>query len=146
MFLDITMPTYPGCLCNPHCGRLACLWRLKASQPTDIGKTNERKQSKKGVRESKIETYLVEQVEKHGGLCEKFTSPGKRGVPDRIVIWPAYGFARVHFVELKTIGGKLEPIQERDHARRKRLGCRVEVIWTKAQVDEYILRFYEAPF
>jgi hypothetical protein len=102
---------------------------------------------KRGVRESVVEKYFVEQVEKHGGLCEKFTSPGKRHVPDRIVTWPAYGFARIHFVEIKTIGGKLEPGQERDHARRKRLGCRVEVLWTKAQVDEYIKRFWEkVPF
>lgn len=101
---------------------------------------------KRGERESKIEAYFVEQVEKHGGMCEKFTSPGKRHVPDRIVTWPAYGWARVHFVELKTIGGKLESGQERDHARRRRLGCRVEVIWTRAQVDEYVLRFCEAPF
>jgi hypothetical protein len=93
------------------------------------------------VLESAIEKYFVEQVEKHGGMAEKFTSPGKRGAPDRIVTWPAYGFARIHFVELKTIGGKLEPWQARDHARRKRINCHVEVIWTKKQVDEYIERF-----
>ena len=101
---------------------------------------------KRTTRESTIEKYFVEEVEKRGAICEKFASPGKRGVPDRIVTWPAYGFARIHFVELKTIGGNLEPWQERDHARRKRLGCRVEVLWTKAQVDEYVKRFYEAPF
>jgi hypothetical protein len=101
---------------------------------------------KRGERESKIEAYFVEQVEKCGAICEKFISPGKKFVPDRLVTWPAYGFARIHFVELKTIGGKLEPGQERDHARRRRLGCRVEVLWTKAQIDEYVLRFHEAPF
>jgi hypothetical protein len=95
---------------------------------------------KRGVQESDVETYLVEQVELHGGMCEKFHPPPK-GRPDRIVTWPAYGFARVHFVELKTIGGKLESWQERDHARRRKLGCHVFVIWTKKQVDEYIERF-----
>ena len=98
---------------------------------------------KRTERESKIEAYFVEQVEKHGGLCEKFTNPGKRFVPDRIVTWPGfspiiYSTARIHFVELKTIGGKLTPGQARDHARRRQLGCDVAVLWTKAQVDVYI--------
>lgn len=101
---------------------------------------------RRGVRESLIEKYFVDEVERHGGMCEKFCPRGQRGRPDRIVTWPAYGFARIHFVELKTIGGKLEPWQERDHARRRKLGCRVEVLWTTAQIDEYIKRFCEAPF
>ena len=95
---------------------------------------------KRNTQESEIEKYLVEQVELHGGMCEKFRPPPK-GLPDRIVTWPAYGFARVHFVELKTIGGKLESWQERDHARRRKLGCHVFVIWTKKQVDDYVERF-----
>jgi hypothetical protein len=90
------------------------------------------------IKERDVERYFVEQVEAHGGLCEKFVSPGRKGVPDRIVTWRACGLARIHFVELKTIGGKLDPWQERDHARRRRLGCHVRVIWTKKQVDDYI--------
>lgn len=98
------------------------------------------------VREATIEKYFVDEVERYGGMAEKFTSPGKKFVPDRIVTWPAYGFARVHFVELKTIDGKLESGQERDHTRRRRLGCHVEIIWTVAQVNEYVRRFAEPPF
>ena len=97
---------------------------------------------KRSVQEAEVEKYLVQQVEGHGGLCEKFHPPPK-GRPDRIVTWPAYGFARVHFVELKTIGGKLESWQERDHERRRTLGSPVFVIWTKKQVDEYVARFSE---
>jgi hypothetical protein len=99
------------------------------------------KLKRSAVREAHIERYLVEQVEANGGMSEKFTSPNKRHVPDRIVTWPAYGFARIHFVELKTIGGKLEPGQERDHERRRKLGCHVFVLWTFKQVDDYITRF-----
>lgn len=95
---------------------------------------------KRNTQESEVEEYLVEQVELHGGMCEKFNPPPK-GRPDRIVTWPAYGFARIHFVELKTIGGKLESWQKRDHARRRKLGCHVFVIWTKKQVDDYVERF-----
>jgi hypothetical protein len=36
------------------------------------------------VREKVIENYLCEEAKKIGGLCYKFTSPGRRGVPDRI--------------------------------------------------------------
>ena len=88
-----------------------------------------------------MEDYLFEQVETHGGMCEHFKSPGKAGVPDCIVTWPAYGFARVHFIETKTIGGELSEVQKRDHARRRKLGCHVFVLWTKQQIDEYVQRF-----
>lgn len=93
---------------------------------------------RRGVRECQIERYFVEQVEAAGGMAEKFVSPGKKGVPDRIVTWRAHGWARVHFVELKTVGGKLEPWQERDHEDRRKLNCFVRVIWTKKQVDDYV--------
>ena len=95
---------------------------------------------KRHTQESEVEAYLVEQVELHGGMCEKFNPPPK-GRPDRIVTWPAYGFARIHFVELKTIGGKLESWQLRDHERRRKLNCHVFIIWTKKQVTEYVSRF-----
>lgn len=96
---------------------------------------------RRGVREDDIEDYFVDEITAHGGMTDKFTSPGKRGVPDRIVTWPAYGFARIHFVELKTIGGKLDSAQERDHARRRKLGVQVFVIWTHNQVDAYVERY-----
>ncbi len=86
------------------------------------------------MRESTLEKYLVEQVEKHGGMCEKFKST-KRGVPDRIVTWPT-GF--VHFIETKAPQGRLTSWQRRDHARRSQLGAYVETIWSKAHVDSYI--------
>lgn len=93
-----------------------------------------------GEYESTVELYFVDQVEAHGGMAEKLTT-GRRGPPDRLVTWPAYGFARIHFVELKTIGGKLESWQERDHARRRKLGAHVDVLWTRSMVDNYVARF-----
>ncbi len=77
------------------------------------------------MRESAIEKALVERVKALGGMCEKFTSPSRRGVPDRIVTLPG---GRVVFVELKATGGKLSVLQQRDHARRRALGCAVFVI------------------
>lgn len=77
------------------------------------------------VRESLIEQTLVRRVEALGGLCEKFASPGRRGVPDRIISMPG---GVVVFVEVKAPGKKPTRLQLHDHARRRALGFRVEVI------------------
>jgi len=76
------------------------------------------------MRERDIENALIKRVKKLGGLCEKFTSPGRRSVPDRLVIFPD----RIIFVELKAPGKKPTELQKRDHDRRKALGCDVRVI------------------
>jgi len=75
--------------------------------------------------ESKIEKALVERVKTLGGLCEKFTSPNRRAVPDRIVTLPEN---RIIFVELKAPKKKPTVLQARDHAKRRALGCDVRVI------------------
>lgn len=86
------------------------------------------------MRESVIEEYFNEQVEAHGGMSEKFKSPQKAKVPDRIATWPK----RVDFVELKATGEEPDGGQLRDHARRRKLGQRVYVIDSKPGVDLYI--------
>jgi len=75
--------------------------------------------------EKQVETALVRRVKELGGLCEKFVSPGRRSVPDRIVTLPG---GRIVFVELKAPGKKPTELQERDHERRRQLGCEVWVI------------------
>ena len=51
--------------------------------------------------EKTIEAYFVKRIKEIGGVAEKFTSPNKRAVPDRLVLLPS-GVAL--FVELKEIG------------------------------------------
>jgi len=75
--------------------------------------------------ERDVEKALVKRVKALGGLCEKFTSPTSRSVPDRIVTLPS---GRVIFVELKAPGKKPTELQHRDHERRRALGCDVRVI------------------
>jgi hypothetical protein len=75
--------------------------------------------------EKKIEQALVARVKELGGICEKFTSPGRRAVPDRIVTLPG---GRIIFVECKAPGKKPTIAQQRDHERRRALGCDVRVI------------------
>lgn len=99
------------------------------------------------MRETKVETYLHEQVVAAGGWTDKFTSPGRKNVPDRIVTWPGQWVshlksrrhpADVHFIECKRPGKDANPGQARDHKRRRDMGCTVLVINTKALVDEYV--------
>jgi len=75
--------------------------------------------------ESDVENALVRRVKDMGGLCEKFTSPGRRNVPDRIVTMPG---GQIIFVELKRPGANPTKTQLRDHQRRRALGCDVRVI------------------
>lgn len=75
--------------------------------------------------ERKIEQALVYRVKELGGTCEKFVSPGRRSVPDRLVTLPG---GKVIFVELKAPGNKPTEAQQRDHERRRALGCEVRVI------------------
>lgn len=75
--------------------------------------------------ERDIERWLRREVEKQGGVCMKWVSPGNDGVPDRIVILPE---GQVHFVELKSEKGRVSPLQFWHQARLKRLGCKVRLI------------------
>jgi hypothetical protein len=84
--------------------------------------------------ERDVEAALVKRVKALGGLCEKFTSPSARSVPDRIVTLPG---GKIVFVELKAPGKKPTDLQERDHQRRRALGCDVRVIDTKDAANAF---------
>ncbi len=73
--------------------------------------------------ERDIEAYLVKRCKEIGALCDKFTSPSRRSVPDRLITFGA----RVLFVELKATGKKPTEAQVRDHGRRRAAGA--EVVW-----------------
>lgn len=75
--------------------------------------------------EKDVEATLVRRVKALGGLCEKFTSPGRRSVPDRLITMPD---GQIIFVEVKRPGGKPTDAQIKDHERRRALGCDVRVI------------------
>lgn len=82
--------------------------------------------------EKTIEKKLCQRVKALGGECEKFTSPGRRSVPDRLVTLPG---GIIVFVELKAPGKKPTDNQSRDHARRRSLGCTVLVIDSQEGID-----------
>lgn len=86
------------------------------------------------ILERDVEKKLVARVKALGGMCEKFTSPNKRSVPDRIVTLPG---GRIIFVECKRPGAKPTELQLRDHAIRRELGCDVRVVSTMEQVNAF---------
>lgn len=75
------------------------------------------------MREAHIEKYLALRCARHEILCEKFVSPQKRSVPDRILTYRGSAV----FVELKAPGKKPNLGQQRDHASRIHHAC---VVWT----------------
>lgn len=84
--------------------------------------------------EKDLERKFVRHVEKLGGMAEKFTSPGRRSVPDRLVTLPK---GRIIFVEMKREGAKPTELQLRDHAKRRALGCDVRVIDSLEAIDAF---------
>jgi len=79
-------------------------------------------------RESTIEKHLAAEVKKAGGIAYKFVSPGRRSVPDRLVLLPG---GRLVFVECKAPGEKPRPDQLREHKRLRALGFNVVVLDSK---------------
>lgn len=87
------------------------------------------------MKETKVETYLTEQVEAVGGLSEKHVSPNQRAVPDRLITWPS---GLMELVETKAPGKGPRTDQKRDHAARFRRRNIVHVLDTKLKVDAYV--------
>ena len=87
------------------------------------------------ARERDIERALVEAVAAAGGIAYKFTSPARRGVPDRLIVLPG---GRVRFVEVKAPGGRLSKLQEIEIARLRSLGASVGVIWSLDAIAEVL--------
>lgn len=75
--------------------------------------------------EKHIERRLVRAVERLGGMCPKFVSPGLDGVPDRIILLPG---AHMAFCELKAPGAHPRRLQRLRREQLERLGYRVFII------------------
>lgn len=86
-----------------------------------------------GKPEGIIEDYLIKQAENHDSVCYKFTSPGKRGVPDRIVIGHGYTV----FVECKSPTGTTRKQQDFRIKEMRDHGALVYVLNTKSAIDDF---------
>lgn len=77
--------------------------------------------------EGQVEDYLGKLCKQYDVLYYKFTSPGVRGVPDRILI----GQGKTVFVELKRPGGKPRLSQTVVFNRIKSHGGKLYVVDSK---------------
>ena len=85
--------------------------------------------------EKKIEQKLVKAVNKAGGICPKFVSPGMDGMPDRLVLMPGGCMA---FVETKAPGKKPRLLQRYRHMQLRALGFQVFVVDAPEQIGEVL--------
>lgn len=90
--------------------------------------------------EKEIEKKLVKGVQKISGFCFKWVSPGRDGVPDRIILLPE---GKIIFAELKTEKGKLSGRQEFMIKLIRALGFDARVIYGMPQVNELLAELQE---
>lgn len=89
--------------------------------------------------ERQVEAYLIKRVKELGGMAYKFTSPAHKGVADRIVCLPD---GQTWFVEVKTEGGRLSPLQKVFASDMARMNQKYVCLWNKEQIDEFITSHY----
>ena len=106
-----------------------------------------------GVRENKVETELDDQVHQRGGLTRKWVSPGRDGVPDRLVVLPTTAEAMIErltklppgttvadiiAVEVKTDDGELTAVQAREQYRLINAGLRSLTVYGVGGVRRFM--------
>ena len=93
------------------------------------------------IRERDIERYLVKRVGQLGGHAYKFTSMGRRGVPDRNVHLP---LGVQFYVECKAPGEQLTPAQARERELLQHFGARVHIVSSYAEVNAVLANEWHA--
>jgi len=92
------------------------------------------------MQESNLEKTFRLKVKKYGGKAFKFTSPGKRGVPDRLVLLPE---GRAIFVEMKAPGKPLEPLQKKRANELRALGFKVYKIDSISDIENFVREVFK---
>lgn len=83
------------------------------------------------MRESKVEQYFCDTVERLGGWTRKLAYQGRVGAPDRLVLFERYHCA----VELKAPGKEARGEQSREHRLLQFAGFDVDTLDTIEKVD-----------
>lgn len=89
------------------------------------------------VSEKSIEEYLSKRVKDLGGLPLKYYNPNVTGYPDRLLLFPG-GLAV--WVEVKSKGKQLSPLQAVRRSRLQALGFQCYVCDSRDKADEIIRR------
>lgn len=92
------------------------------------------------VLEADAEKLLLQSVTRLRGLCFKLKFIGFMGAPDRLVLMPG---GRFFFVELKKIGGELEPSQKVMFPRIEKRGFKVHILTGAEEVLQFVQQFLE---
>ena len=87
------------------------------------------------MRESQIEGAACTYAKSKGWLAYKFTSPGRSGVPDRIMISDT---GQMLMIEFKTPTGKLSPLQVNEHRLLRLHGVSVYTVCSVEQAKQII--------
>jgi hypothetical protein len=102
------------------------------------------------LRESKVESRLVRDVSRAGGIAAKHVSPGRAGDPDRLVViprrspCPVCGSASiVGLVEVKAPGQRPRPLQSHRIREWESVGMRVAVVSDFEQVGQIVRQWSE---
>lgn len=87
------------------------------------------------VLERDLEKMFRNKVHMAGGVALKWVSPGWRGAPDRIVIFPG---GRLAFAELKAPGRRPSPLQRERIRFLRSMGFDVWVIDRKEDIQKFV--------
>lgn len=86
-------------------------------------------------KEADIESVFTKACRRYGGVARKYTSPGQRGVPDRLVYW---GNGVTTYAELKRPGEELRPDQQEEIGLLLKMGHLAMVIRNEADTALFI--------
>lgn len=87
------------------------------------------------VSEKVLERKLTKRLKEVGIWCEKYANPFKAGYPDRLCL---VGDGECFWVEVKTTGEKLRPIQTKRVEELWDLGYRVFVVDSYESLEKVI--------
>ena len=86
--------------------------------------------------EKELEARLVKEINRRGGWCPKWTSPGTAGVPDRIVLIPG---GKIAFVEMKRPkGSRVSALQKYWRDVLEHLGFNHRMLYTESQLQDLL--------
>lgn len=87
------------------------------------------------MKETTIEKRLKSAVKDLGGLALKFLPNYFVGAPDRLILMPG---GKTYWVELKSTGEKLRPVQRARKKQLEKLGFRCYKIDGQSDLDIFI--------
>lgn len=91
------------------------------------------------MAEKHVEAYAKRKIEALGGMCMKFVSPGRKGVPDRLIVSMS---GLVYFLELKWGKNGTSAAQDKFYKDMQLRGITVYYAKTKQEIDEFIENIY----